>query len=58
MGVSHKEEATWTSAEERFSRAVISCDLERRDKCVDDHATRLICSGFDSIAIGRKTKRL
>ena len=55
MGVEQREEATCTRAEERFSRAVISCVLERRERCAEDHATRDIWRGLDSIAIGRNT---
>ena len=55
IGAAHKDDATCANAEERFSNAVISCVLERRDRCVEDQATSEIWRGLDSIAIGRKT---
>ncbi len=39
MGAWHREDATCARAEERFSRAVISWVLERRDRCAEDQAT-------------------
>lgn len=54
-GAAQRDDATWMRAEERFSRAVISCVLERRERCAEDQATSDIWRGLDSIAIGRKT---
>ena len=56
MGAAQREDETCMRAEERFSRAVISCVLERRDRWAEDQATREIWRGLDSIAIGRKTE--
>jgi hypothetical protein len=55
IGAAHRDDATCASAEERFSNAVISCVLERRDRCAEDQATSEIWRGLDSIAMGRKT---